>query len=85
MINTWHCLPGDLDRRCSGRHGYCSRTGRKHICLQGTDPKSRRLWTSIAEPYPAAMAAKAADLLIQTSEGFKQQRLNQILLQRAMS
>ena len=40
--------------RCTGR-GICSRTGRAHLRLLGTDPASGRPWTLVAEPYPPGL------------------------------
>ena len=52
-------LPALL-RKCSGKQGVCSSTGRPHIQLCGQDKVSHKLWTQIAEPYPARLCAAAA-------------------------
>ena len=49
-----------LHHTCSGRHGVCSFTSKPHIVLTGTDPSTKRLWTRIAEPYPARLCAAYA-------------------------
>eukprot|EP00974_Lingulodinium_polyedra_P125500 11194767-Lingulodinium_polyedra.AAC.1 len=43
-----------MARRCAG-HGTCSATGKKHRVLSG-QAADGRWWTSIAEPYPRALA-----------------------------
>ena len=65
-----------LNRRCTGRKGLCSRTGRHHIILKGTDKASGLLWTVLAEPYPPHFAAAAANALITASD---QQHLTRLL------
>ena len=60
-LAAWHTPElATLSRLCSGKHGCCSRTGRPHRVLAGSDPISKRLWTQIAEPYPAALCTRAA-------------------------
>ena len=56
-------LSPELERRCSGRRGCCSRTGAPHIQLSGSDRASGQMWTHIAEPYPRALCHTIADLL----------------------
>jgi len=46
---THHVEP---NHKCTGLKGLCSKTGKHHIVLKGTDPVSKRLWTKVAEPYP---------------------------------
>ena len=55
------------DRRCTGRRGSCSFTGRKHIQLQGAAPGGRHR-TSIAQEYPRAMNRDLAAVLLDTVE-----------------
>ena len=56
-ISCWSsCHPDLAERRCHGHGGRCGYTGKPHIILKGVDPVSRRLWTSVAEPYPRAFA-----------------------------
>ena len=42
--------PQPLLYRCRGRGGLCSKTGLRHISLEGGGPGGKR-WTAIAEPY----------------------------------
>ena len=46
-----------LSYTCQGHGGY-------HIVLKGQDPKSKQVWSHIAQPYPKRCAAYAADALI---------------------
>eukprot|EP00959_Pyramimonas_sp_CCMP1952_P264507 5530790-Pyramimonas_sp.AAC.1 len=50
---SWSCFPAPwaLEKRCCGRHGLCSKTGLRHITLQGNAPGGRK-WTQLAEPCP---------------------------------
>lgn len=57
-------IPPCSDVLCRGRGGICSQTSKRHIVLSGTDPKSKIMWTKLAEPYPKPFAAKLASLLI---------------------
>ena len=68
-IFTWSCghLPA-LDKRCTGRSSLCSRTSKYHIQLSGTDPVSKRLWTSIAQSYPKRHSASLAKSLSTASD-----------------
>ena len=54
----FHIDLGPAERRCHGR-SECSRTARPHQGLQGTGPDGR-MWTKIAEPYPARLCALLA-------------------------
>ena len=83
VVMAWHCVPADLNRRCSGHKGLCSRAKRHHIILQGAGPGGR-LWTSIAEPYPAPVARAAANMLIASSEALRSQRLHQLVIAHAV-
>lgn len=49
-----------LSKMCGGKSGVCSRTGQRHLQLSGRDPKSNRLWTQIAEPYPTRLCEALA-------------------------
>ena len=51
-----------LDRRCCGPRGICSRTGRPHQLLQGTDAHGRFI-TSLAEPYPRPLCSSLVQML----------------------
>ena len=57
-----------VNKLCTGRHGLCSRTGKHHIVLTGTDRNTGKLWTRIAEPYPPKLCSKLAAILIETSD-----------------
>ena len=46
-----------IERRCTGCRGICSRTGRKHVQLSGTDPKTGQFLTHLAEPYPRGLCS----------------------------
>jgi hypothetical protein len=83
VVLAWHCVPADLNRRCCGHKGLCSRSKRHHIILQGAGPGGR-LWTSIAEPYPAPVARAAARMLIQSSEALRAQRWYQLAVSHAV-
>ena len=83
VVLAWHCVPADLNRRCCGHKGLCSRSKRHHIILQGAGPGGR-LWTSIAEPYPAPVARAAARMLIQSSEALRAQRWFQLAVSHAV-
>jgi len=40
-----------LSWRCTGKRGWCSRTGKRHSHLEGTAPGGKR-WTAISQAYP---------------------------------
>ena len=50
-------------KHCSSIGG-CDRTGQPHHLLQGVDPKLRRFWTIIAEPYPRRLCTVLCKALI---------------------
>ena len=56
-----------LGKTCSGAGGFCH-TGKQHVRLRGTEPRSRQLYTRLAEPYPRRFAEAAADVLHNASE-----------------
>ena len=58
-----HCL----DRRCAGRKGLCSTTGRHHIILQGSGPGGKT-WTSRAQTFPKKLADELGRILSSTAE-----------------
>ena len=67
-IISWHCGHSlDLSRLCKGRKGICSRTHKHHIVLSGSSNQSGKLWTSIAQEYPSALASALANKLINAS------------------
>ena len=79
-IQGWHCADHPaLHVCCRGRSGLCSRTGLRHIVLSGTDPRSKRLWTSIAQPYPGPFCAQGALLLEQSAALNRVARLSEVL------
>ena len=51
-----------LRRTCSGRRGFCSRTGKRHLVLSGSSP-SGVPWTRIAQVYPRNLCVALAKLL----------------------
>ena len=51
-----------LQRPCSGRNGFCSRSGRRHFLLTGTGPGGQT-WTQIAQPYPSHLNMDLAHVL----------------------
>ena len=53
-------LPPPLLSLCSGRKGVCSATAKPHVVLTGRDPKSKRLWSAIARPYPSLFCQRLA-------------------------
>ena len=57
----------ELDKKCCGPRGICSRTARPHIMLSGRAPGGRH-WTAIAAAYPEAFARAGAAILIRTYE-----------------
>ena len=77
-IQTWHCQPcSALEARCTGRNGFCSATGKKHIVLKGQDVKTRQLWTHLAQPYPLRFCEHGAKLLIHSAEAIQSFKLSQ--------
>lgn len=73
-VAAWHAQHAPpFERCCHGRAGICSRTHRRHIVLQGRDYSSGRLWTHIAQAYPARMCALAADWLLHSATSRKLQ------------
>ena len=57
-----HCL----DRRCAGRKGLCSTTGKHHIILQGSGPGGKT-WTSRAQTFPKKFADELGRILSSTA------------------
>lgn len=52
-VQCWSCDPAIVPcRKCSGRGGLCSRTGKPHVILTGTHPTTHTSMTKHAEPYP---------------------------------
>lgn len=62
MGHFWEKSGGEalLQRKCSGMQGCCSKTGLPHTTLQGTNPTTRRPFTSSAQVYPLVFATEAA-------------------------
>ncbi len=56
-----------LQKVCAGHGGRCSKSGKFHIVLSGSDPVSKQLWTHLAQPYPAKFAEAAAAAMIDAS------------------
>ena len=52
-----------LGKRCSGNNGSCSRTGCKHMLLQGSGVGGKPL-TLIAQPYPPRLASALSFTII---------------------
>ena len=59
-----------LDKRCHMKQGRCSRTGERHVVLQGTDAAGKFL-TLTAQPYPHALCTRFAQLLRQHLAGHR--------------
>ena len=51
-----------LRKGCTGKNGYCSRTGQKHFHLEGKTTEGVP-WTSIAQRYPARLYNALAHVL----------------------
>ena len=68
-VAFWGASPHRLDERprCRGRSGVCSFCGKRHIVLSGTDPVSKRRWTSLASKYPKKFASELASALLDAS------------------
>jgi len=67
-IVSWHCGHAlDLTKRCKGRKGICSRNHMHHIVLSGPSHIPGKLWTSIAQEYPKALASALSRKLINAS------------------
>ena len=67
-LMSWHCgHDSDICLRCQGRKGVCSRTHKKHIVLAGSSNIPGKLWTTLAQVYPSALAKKLAAKLIKAS------------------
>ena len=60
-VAAWSCTFAGLDQRCRGRKGVCSASNKHHIILQGSDPITKQLWTTVAEPYPRTVCRIVAD------------------------
>ena len=68
-IQGWFSQPDlKLSCTCTGKQGICSRTGVHHIILKGQDPKSKQLWTHLAQPYPHRFAFCGAEALVRSAE-----------------
>lgn len=52
-----------FSRRCTGRNGICSRTGRPHLILEG-NAKGGKRWTTIAAAYPAKLNTMLAQTVL---------------------
>ena len=63
--NCGHCL--DIDKRCHGKKGICSRTCKPHIILTGVSKQHKKLWTAVAQEYPIKLARLFARKLIDAS------------------
>ena len=61
LLHTHINLSAVSARRCLGaKRGLCLATGCPHHQLKGTDPKSGKFWTKIAEPYPRRLCNQLA-------------------------
>jgi hypothetical protein len=69
-----------VSKLCHGRSGICSRTHQHHIQLKGVDPKSKRSWTKIAEPYPPTLCVAIAKKLLDTFDFSHLHRLQSLVL-----
>ena len=68
------------NKLCHGRHGLCSRTGKPHIHFTGMDPKSKRLWTKIAEPYPSQLCSPLWAMIRDSTAQLHTHRINSLLV-----
>ena len=77
----WNVIspPADLHRTCGGKCGICSRTGRRHIALEGRQAGYGQM-TAAAEAYPAEFAAAAARWLRDSANAIETVRLNQLIV-----
>eukprot|EP00438_Fugacium_kawagutii_P016537 Skav227298 [mRNA] locus=scaffold2645:95140:99516:- [translate_table: standard] len=60
--NLDECDLGRIQCRCHGKPGWCSRTGRKHFQLTGSN-RHGIPWTRVAQPYPAQLCHHLAHAL----------------------
>ena len=63
-----------LQRRCEARGGRCSRTGQKHLILEGPGPDGRP-WTRTAQPYPLELCRMLAWVLTSRDRALHQHSL----------
>jgi len=70
---TWH------PRQCSGRHGLCSRTGARHIDLNGRSPTGP-LWSTIAAAKPPGLCRELAASFDQLVKHRRANKLFRIVL-----
>ena len=64
-IVCWHaCIDRFHFRRCTGHHGFCSFSHKRHRVLEGRDPISNKLWATIAAKYPSRFCTAACQSLI---------------------
>ena len=71
QIVTWYGSQLEsLNRRCVGKHGWCSTSGNKHVILKGRGPGGQ-LWTSIAQQYPADLASHLGQAIIDSWENVR--------------
>ena len=52
-----------LQRTCQAKNGHCSRSGKKHFHLTGSNNKGTP-WTLIAQPYPSRLCHSLAHTLL---------------------
>ena len=52
-----------LERQCTGVHGYCSRTNKRHLLLRGVNA-NHQFWTRVAQPYPLLLCRELAQELV---------------------
>ena len=53
-----------LNRLCAGNANICSRTGKAHLNLKGTNQHGQ-FWTRVAQPYPFALVSELATLIFE--------------------
>ena len=51
----------DLVRKWTGHNGIRSRSNQLRIVFTGTSPKSKKLWTEVARPYPPGLCRAYAN------------------------
>ena len=74
-IETIH----NVNKRCTGHAGICSRTLNHHITLSGKDPHSKQLWTKIAEPYPTRLCHSISNQIHEHIQNHKRNKIMSLL------
>ena len=80
LVATWSLESAERVSLCCGRKGFCSFSNRPHQILEGRDKVRKRLWTSIAEPYPPKFCQHFGQMFIDSFEDRRHRRLNHLLI-----